>query len=338
MTRRNAIKNTALAAVTSLALLAVFEGVGQRVLFRDQLYFVRDVDHRMAPDGAGINEDGIRCRVPLDAIADTTCNVVLLGDSFVFGYRLDAEETLGARLDSLLNDTGDGPRVRVFNFGWISASPLLSLRQLRDIGEHYRPDIVVACVDMSDFHDDLKYARLFEGGGVYRLLDVVPISVLVLKRVLASLDGQTGWHRAVFGLPGDRFFACKQPFARSREDLLPLVENLRDIATWCRVRDVRFTAVFLPRGFQYSDEESPQSWERGQYDALGPYATAPFDLVPELRESEAFPVFSLLSDFQNTSVFPTCFEDDPHWTPAGADVAARALAARLRDAGLVCTE
>jgi hypothetical protein len=38
-----------------------------------------------------------------------------------------------------------------------------------------------------------------------------------------------------------------------------------------------------------------------------------------------FPYLSLLPAFQAATVFPTTFEDDPHWTDAGTQVAADAV-------------
>jgi hypothetical protein len=42
-----------------------------------------------------------------------------------------------------------------------------------------------------------------------------------------------------------------------------------------------------------------------------------------------YPIYSILRDFQETDLFPTCFENDPHWNPNGTSVAAVAIARRL---------
>jgi len=64
----------------------------------------------------------------------------------------------------------------------------------------------------------------------------------------------------------------------------------------------------------------------GQYQNLGPYVLEPFRFFAEQAKTAPFPVHSLLPAFQNTTVFPTCFTGDPHWSPAGTQVAADALA------------
>ena len=47
---------------------------------------------------------------------------------------------------------------------WVSSSPLLNLRLLRDVGHKYRPDLVVYSLDMTDFRDDLHYEHALEAG------------------------------------------------------------------------------------------------------------------------------------------------------------------------------
>jgi hypothetical protein len=95
--------------------------------------------------------------------------------------------------------------------------------------------------------------------------------------------------------------------------------------------------VVLPRSFQYSDREAPKDWNRNQYQILGPHALEPFRFFEELQTEVPFSVHSLLPAFQNTDVFPTCFEADSHWNDSGTTVAAEAIAdaliPRLHEAG-----
>jgi hypothetical protein len=49
-------------------------------------------------------------------------------------------------------------------------------------------------------------------------------------------------------------------------------------------------------------------------------------LFREIELNLACPVYSLLPTFLETEVFPTCFEDDPHWNADGARVAAERIA------------
>ena len=61
------------------------------------------------------------------------------------------------------------------------------------------------------------------------------------------------------------------------------------------------------------------------YRNFGPYIHEPFRYFESVRDEVSYPIYSLLDDFRNTDVFPTCFDRDPHWLPAGARVAAEAI-------------
>ena len=79
--------------LAGFATLVLFEVVGQTLVFRDKLYFVNDVDHRMEPFSAeDVNSDGIRSRVEATSFPAEDRNIVFLGDSFVYGFRLELEE------------------------------------------------------------------------------------------------------------------------------------------------------------------------------------------------------------------------------------------------------
>ncbi|MFT4538988.1 MAG: hypothetical protein ACI841_000674 [Planctomycetota bacterium] len=106
-------------------------------------------------------------------------------------------------------------------------------------------------------------------------------------------------------------------------------DNLEHIHRWCVSHDCQFMAVVLPRHYQYSDREAPQSWENDRYTQLGPHCEAPFRFFEELQGQAGYPIVSLLDPFKDPAQFPTCFEGDPHWTPAGHGLAARSIAAAL---------
>ncbi|NNE08418.1 MAG: hypothetical protein HKN20_07645, partial [Gemmatimonadetes bacterium] len=123
-----------------LLLLGVvaIEFVGQKYLFANKLYFVNDVDHRLSPDIAENNADGIRSAREAADFRPGDENVIFLGDSFVHGLLVKPEESIPAQFERIANEEGaTAPAVRAANFGWVSSSPLLSLRLLRDIGAGY---------------------------------------------------------------------------------------------------------------------------------------------------------------------------------------------------------
>src|SRR5262249_440735 len=144
-----------------LVALAGIEGVC-RFLYSDDVALVRNPDHRLRANTSETNADGLRTRKEAHDFTDDAMNTAFLGDSFVFGAREFPQLALPAQLERLLQARHPECKVNVANFGWVSSSPYLSLRLLKDIGRKYAPDLVLLGVDMTDFHDDLKYRLLVE--------------------------------------------------------------------------------------------------------------------------------------------------------------------------------
>ena len=168
--------NLAVLLGVSIVCLVALEVIGRTILLRDKLYLVNDVDHRLDPDWEGVNDDGLRENREAADISPDAFNILMLGDSYVMGLGLPVDRAPPAALEAELRRRRPDLDVNVLNFGWTSASPLLSHRQLRDIGHRYHPDLILECVDMTDMHDDIKYRRLLDRDGVYRVLHVVPMS------------------------------------------------------------------------------------------------------------------------------------------------------------------
>ena len=312
--------------LAALATLLLFELVGQLV-FRHKLYFVNDVDHRMKPfEEDGVNSDGIRSRLEADDFRPEARNILFLGDSYVYGYRLAPEEAPPQQLEALARERHPGVEINVANFGWVSSSPILSHRLLSDLGAKYNPDVVILGLDMSDFEDDPKYRRLLERRGIYRGLHLLPITLLAIKKAFRKIEFLRPGHERIFGYPAQRFFVTAHPMA----EMLPYYEEVRhsldDLARTSQDElGAKFILFVLPRNYQYSDRESPNNWERHHYETLGPYAHEPFKYFDSIRDEVDYPIYSLLDDFRHSEIFPTCLEWDPHWTAAGARVAAEAI-------------
>lgn len=330
--------------VSSVVFFALFEDAGRRILeHRLARTYHLDIDHRMRPSAvAGINSDGIRCDFEADQFTADTFNVIFLGDSFTYGYRLeDGHDAFPAQVERLIRAGNRDSDVRTINFGWTSSSPLLSERLLRDIGAKYHPDLVILCLDMTDFHNDLKYRSQSSFPTLSPSVFLLHLSGLRwMHRELREgfrFKG-TGRRKGTFEdtLPAQRFFAVNQPLGESLIYLTESEWNIRKIHKFCvGALGAEFVLVMLPRSFQYSDRECPNNWEADEYTALGPYVYEPFKWLGRLKKRVRFPCFSLLEAFRSTEVFPTCFEDDPHWNPEGHRVAAEGIVGMLRERGYV---
>lgn len=315
----------------------VFEIQAQRTVLAEPLAVYRDPDHRLRPldSGIGTNSDGLRYRLEAHEITDSDMTVLFCGDSFVFGPNVGRERALPRLFERGMQEFLETDRIHVVNAAWPSASPLLALRLLRDVGARYRPDLVLYGFDMSDFRDDLMYRNLIERKGIYRMVDPMPASLWLVGRGAKAIAPDE-LYRAVFRMPKDRFFVVNRPLDETRQDLMPVWRTLVEINRFCcEELNAGFRLIVLPRNFQYSDRESPYSWERGQYHDLGPFVLEPFRFFDEKATSAPFPIHSLLPAFEATEIFPTCYSGDPHWTPAGTKVAADALVEMAVEGGWV---
>jgi len=288
-----------------------------------EYHYIRDVDHHPQGGGPSWNRHSLRGALEPEEYTEETFNLLFLGDSFTYGMKVKPGQAFPALVGRRLGSRFPDAQVRVANFGWVSSSPLLSYRRLRDIGDDYAPDLVVLCLDMTDPADDIRWGNMLERRGAYALYARLPIAVHLAAELFPDTFARVvAW--SVDG-PVDRYFFVDKPLEESRAHLHPLVTNIGRIHTWCEERGADFALVVLPRSFQHSDKECPNNWEADEYEVLGPYSLEIFRFFDELRSEVQYPIISLLQTFQRTKEFPVCFDDDPHWTPAGHRVAAEAL-------------
>lgn len=311
------------------------------------------VDHRMKPNGVEINTDGIRFLAEAETLADDDFVILVLGDSFVFGFQLPYAQSLPYALEERLRARRCEVPVRTVNFGWTSSSPLLSLRLLREIGHRYRPDLVLYALDMTDFQDDIRYERLLRRSDDFEP-DGSEVIDQIARRLAPGLFGDRPellmrvgalWRRApaharqLAGLPHwkERFFVTAHPLEDTREAIeYGTARHLAAMADFTQeVLGAQLGLVLYPRAYQYSERESPENWEAGRYERLGPYVREPFRYFEEVASELSYPVLSLWSDFVDTDRFPLFFEDDPHWNADGAAFAAEALEAALLAGGML---
>ncbi len=87
---------------------------------------------------------------------DGVFRIAFLGDSFVFGQGVKADETASSFLEALLTTSGTR-RYEVCNFGVNSYSPILEYIYLKKEAAKYRPDLVILMMDIADVQDDYYY-------------------------------------------------------------------------------------------------------------------------------------------------------------------------------------
>ncbi len=326
------MKNALFSAVLALLVAAVCLGVmefGLRHFYFTQWQeqnIVGNPDHRMTLRyHNNINSDGIRAKKEASAYRADDFNIIFLGDSFTYGWRVMAGKTLPAQLEKLAHQQGYSS-VQSVNFGWVSSSPFLSHRLLRDIGAKYHPKLVVLMVDMTDFADDMLYENIVEKRHGFIVGQYVPAITLLISQLNQRFWQSEFLSQTLFGVPARHFFIVNKPLSQTRPAFDNLMRNVDAINSYCRdTLGVPFVMMVMPRYFQYDPRLSPANWEKYQYDISGPYLQEPFRYFDEIAGKKPYPVISLLPDFQHIPVFPSTFDDDPHLNEAGNHFAAAAV-------------
>jgi len=311
-----------------------------------------DVDHRMWPDGKEINSNGVRFRGEATDLRAEDFVVLFLGDSFTYGFNLPYDEAYPYQFERIAHEAGCRVALRAVDFGWTSSSPLLSLRLLREVGYRYQPDLILYNLDMTDFHDDLRYEKKLREQGDFEIDRVavlerltatrLPWLVTPMSKLRALLREDAGGRErllADLAIPGpnDRYFVTAHPLERTRPAIeLGVVKNLDEMNTFARdVLGVPMLLMIYPRAYQYSSRESPYNWEAGEYETLGPYVREPFRYFEERRGGLPYPVLNLLPAFEHSDEFPLYFGNDPHWNARGARLAARTVETKLAEMGRI---
>lgn len=333
----------ALSAGACVAVLALAGPVLMRRVIVPR--YALDVDHRPRPNTGGTNEDGVYSRLSAADFRAEDFNVICLGDSFTANPHLPEADRWTSLLEKLLQARASGVRVRVANLGWVSSSPVLQARRLRDIGAKYAPDLVVQAFDMTDFHDDLvareRLGRMgADGGGevsIFRALRVGASLALGVEDYGEWLRERLRWARrdTAPSVPGARYFFLFQPPEASEPYFRASWEAILETERLARGLGARYALLVLPRYQQYDPRESPRDPERRTFPVDAEGLLVPFEYFARQAQTASFPVRSLREDFLADPAFPKCRDDDPHWNAEGNRVAAEAIARRLLADGLV---
>ena len=317
--------------------------------------FGLDIEHRLLDCEPCPNRDGVALRPPATSTSADAFVIVFLGDSYAYGDGLDDPlDAFPFVVEELLQQARPELEVQVANFAWPSSCPLLQWRQLEELGPRYRPDLVIQAFDMSDFHDDLVYARQLDEVGlagpdalsVWRVLDVrlsLLLGVTSWRGWLQARALRRDW-RDPFADPDRiwsrqaRHFAMSAPLDQTRELLEPTWRNLEAIDAASDRLGADFAVVVLPRYQHYDPSESPRDWAARLFPMSPEHIGEPFAWFEQKRSDAGFPVHSLLPAFEASGApgpVTTVFPDDPHYNVVGHRIAGDAIARFVLEEGLL---
>ena len=250
--------------------------------------------------------------------------VVVLGDSFVWGYGVEEEEMFTSRLDTLL------PDVQVFNLGVSGYSTDQELLLYARDGKKYSPHLVVLVVANNDFALNLSpMAYMIYGKPVFeidegklRLTNVPVPRAHWLKRGLVILGRHSyvlaQLHRAAYSIGIDRLLSTGQPAERAA---VPMQEQ--DSLPFPQTADQKLTMRLIEEVRSMASDDSAQ------------FVVLFVDRVDSAADARAYlgerGIRSILvDDWLGGLTAPIHLPDGLHWTPEFHEVVARALANEVR--------
>jgi hypothetical protein len=163
---KRVLKNVGLSLVVLVIILVIIEVafrliVGTPVRTRGQHIAERregdikyaleaDIDREFAGARVVTNSLGIRdFRPPHESEGKE--QILILGDSFTFGYGVALEESYPGALETLLNTDSDGPRYEVINAGVPGYDTVDEMELLKAIIPYYSPKWIVVGIHPGDF-------------------------------------------------------------------------------------------------------------------------------------------------------------------------------------------
>lgn len=373
-------KHCLLAGVTTVLALAVLE-VALRILVPAMtlpLYdtpFSRAFHHIHAPrvkmfgglfEGSAVlietNEDGLRTPHSRENFLKFKDRVVVLGDSFPFGFGVQVDEAFPAVMERELRRTLGREDLGVLDAGVVSYSPLLERNLFDRLIVQYRPTLTLMVIDMTDIGDDYQYGerlkvspdgelsfRMKGRGMKSRWHDGVALAKIgghigravgrpfaLVKEFFAEAprEDQIDYYKFAVRVGGtietNRFFILRHPLAETLPFFEASYEHIRRTAEAAREAGSEFLVVVIPRYHHWNDRECPNNWEGKNYRVDEPYEFEYLRFFDQMAESSPFEIFSLLPTFQQSKEFPLVFNNDPHWNRKGQELAGKVLAEHVR--------
>jgi hypothetical protein len=307
------------------------------------------------------NADGLRTTYDRESFARHRHRIIVMGDSFAFGFRVTQEAAVPQQLEQILRSEVPDGDVAVLNAGLISYSPFLGQRLFADRLASYDPTLVLYLLDCSDIGDDAIYATELQTGpegswfdvpgpSGYRYYGAIvellrragvtealrrPLDALAApKRGGAARGSYYDFEVSIDGVPQkSRYFIFKHPLAKTRRYFETTFNHVRSLARSVEVAGARFILVVTPRFQHWSQRECPGNWEAKHYAREEPWQGEIFRFFAEKSREGEVAIVDLLPRFLETEEFPLVFAEDPHWNRRGHAFVAGALASILREGG-----
>ena len=286
-----------------------------------------------------INSLGLR-NVELRPGENSGRRILVLGDSFTFGWGVQDAEAFPAQVQDLLRKAGF-PDIDVINAGVTGYGTVQEAGWFERIQPHVQADAVLLAFFVgNDFYDNLQLSgyEIVDGylvdrpfGAAPRLTERlgIPPYVRVLVRTRSHLYNllMNGWDAVLlrFGLQETTatYEIYESRTTETARRAFDITENaLRKLHSLCQRWQVPFGIVIIPDGPAIDHLKQVPGYDLAK----------PGNRIRDVSASQGIPVLDLTPIFraQPQLYFPM----DAHWTPEGHRLGARLIADSLREGAL----
>lgn len=277
-----------------------------------------------------------------------TLRILLLGDSFTFGFESREEDVFARRLEAKLRRDYRTSSIEVVNAGVLSYCPLLEYLQYRDSLQILEPDLVVLNFDMSDVQDHLDYSRDAVWSSDGKPLYVTEPS---LRKGPTRMPGLLSWEWFMrhFNALNRRVESSVEgvPFARDTDRYLWTLDNgpdwdheaqlamapIADLDDLLRHYKIPLLLATYPQPWQVAADASPSTSVRTQY-GIGLNTVhlndRPFRKLEKFASEHGIPFLNATSAFREDSKPASLFLTfDFHFSARGNELYAQVLGSYL---------
>lgn len=335
-------KKLAVAAVSVVLTLGALEGFIRWWYPKEawpvlRLYYryAHEIGYEPIPGVAGtgsfgeaivINSHGLRDVERPWAKPPGVTRILTLGDSFTFGMKVEAASSYPKALEAMLNGEGDERRYDVINAGVVAYSLCQERKWLGLKGWRYEPDLILIGFFGDDPHcQGEESGQRFLEPDVYRTFTRVSTLYNFLRNSYSVFKARylewwrPGWTggleaRARY-LERNRFTSIKE------EEWAEVTKDLKRIKSGAARRGAGLLVVVIPDSGQVGFPEH-QSPTRRLLAICEKEGIACIDTTPR---------FEAAREPLDLYLYPL----DPHLSPAGHALVARAVAERIADGGLL---
>jgi hypothetical protein len=277
--------------------------------------------------------------------------MMLLGPSFAFGWGVDQEQTFAVRLEQRLEGAGyaGGRDLEVINAGVPSLGPLAGLRWYRQRGREFAPDLVIQFIYGSmaiDARGHDNYAVNDAGYLVPRRVDrwrklqhTLKQSAIVFYGWVAytRIRELTGEEALPSGVQGaGRELAEQERFDPARADLRGAIDFYDELRSVVEGGGARLLVVYFPLSYAIHPEDVSRWRHLGVRN--GEAQRRFDDDFCRFLSGRGIPCLDITEDLARAARERRerlYYWLDIHWTAAGNEVAAEAVARALEAGRLV---